>query len=591
MIQACRNYFTFLWRCARVAFVGDWRYYAWMGFLSLIVLLGINAWARQLVHGLFVTGMSDQVSWGVYIANFTFMVGVAAAAAMLVIPVYIYKNQELHDLVIFGELLAVAAILMCLAFVTVDLGRPDRFWHLIPGIGKFNFPGSMLSWDVIVLNGYLLLNVHICGYLLYCRYSGRKPAKWFYIPFVFIAIVWAVSIHTVTAFLYVGLGGRPFWNSSIVGPRFLASAFTAGPALIILAMQVVRRVTASAPVLGSDGSCGRGMTPETALGRAATSGDLELLARSLPEMQSVPREIRQKILAAATVQEARPGAILLRQGATEKEAFFVLKGRVVVRREEGGRSRITRTVGPGEQFGESSALAGTPRTGTAIAEEAVQVLRLPADSLRLLMKTPQMSKVIRSRMSERLMITDRALMTLRSIVQVSMLINVFLLINEVFKEFYTRTSHVASSKYLFYGLHGYHALVPWIWTAIAFNLVAMFLLVLPVSRSLKYLNVACVLAILGIWIEKGMGLVVPGFIPSPLGEMVEYTPTLNETLVCLGIWAFGLLAYTVFLRMAIPILQGRISKNSGVLPDYEPEEQGALLDTARSQSHVEAAHS
>jgi molybdopterin-containing oxidoreductase family membrane subunit len=132
---------------------------------------------------------------------------------------------------------------MCLAFVTVDLGRPDRFWHLIPGVGKFNFPGSMLSWDVIVLNGYLLLNLHICGYLLYCRYTGRHPSTWFYIPFVFVAIVWAVSIHTVTAFLYVGLGGRPFWNSSIVGPRFLASAFTAGPALIILALQIIRRVT------------------------------------------------------------------------------------------------------------------------------------------------------------------------------------------------------------------------------------------------------------------------------------------------------------------------------------------------------------
>ena len=401
--RSTKNYLTFLWRCGRIAFDGDWRYYAWMGLLSVIVLLGINAYARQFVQGLVVTGMSDQVSWGVYIANFTFMVGVAAAAAMLVIPVYIYDNHELHDLVIFGELLAVAAILMCLAFVTVDLGRPDRFWHLIPGIGKFNFPGSMLSWDVIVLNGYLLLNLHICGYLLCCRYKGRKPSRWFYIPFVFIAIVWAVSIHTVTAFLYVGLGGRPFWNSSIVGPRFLASAFTAGPAIIILALQVIRRVT----------------------------------------------DYR---------------------------------------------------------------------------------------------------------------ISNQALLTLRSIVQVSMLINVFLLANEIFKEFYTRTSHVASSNYLFFGLHGYHALVPWIWTAIAFNFISMFLLVLPLSRSLKYLNVACALAIMGIWIEKGMGLVVPGFIPTPLGEMVEYSPSLNETLVCLGIWAFGLLCYTVFLRMSIPILQGRLAQ-------------------------------
>ena len=402
MIQAVRNYLHFLWRCARIAFVGDWRYYTWMGVLSVFCLLGLNAYARQFAHGLVTTGMSDEVSWGVYIANFTFLVGVAAAAVMMVIPVYVYNNEELHDLVIFGELLAVAAIIMCLAFVTVDLGRPDRFWHLIPGIGQFNFPASMLSWDVIVLNGYLLLNLHICGYLLYSRYQGRKPSKWFYIPFVFIAIFWAVSIHTVTAFLYVGLGGRPFWNSAIVGPRFLASAFTAGPALIILALQIIRRVT-----------------------------DYH--------------------------------------------------------------------------------------------------------------------------------ITDRALLTLRSIVQVSMLINVFLLANEVFKEFYSGNLHVASSKYLFIGLHGRHALVPWIWTAIAFNLTAMVLLVLPVSRSLRWLNVTCVLAITGIWIEKGMGLVVPGFIPTPLGEMIEYSPSLNETLICFGIWSFGLLCYTIFLRMAVPILQGRLS--------------------------------
>src|SRR6185436_1569927 len=169
-------------------------------------------------------------------------------------------------------------------------------------------------------------------------------------------------------------------------------------------------------------------------------------------------------------------------------------------------------------------------------------------------------RIIRARMAERLMITDRALMTLRGIVQVSMLINVFLLLNEVFKEFYSGNLHVASSKYLFLGLHGHHALVPWIWTAIAFNLAAMVLLVLPVSRSLRWLNLTCVLCIVGIWIEKGMGLVVPGFIPTPLGAMVEYSPSLNETLICLGIWAFGFLAYTIFLRMAVPILQGKLSR-------------------------------
>lgn len=558
MMTAARNYFRFLVRCARVAFVGDWRYYAWMGLLTVFVLLGLNAYAKQLVDGLITTGMSDEVSWGVYIANFTFLVGVAAAAVMMVIPVYIYDNEEMHDLVIFGELLAVAAIIMCLLFVTVDLGRPDRFWHLIPIIGQFNFPASMLSWDVLVLNGYLLLNVWICGYLLYTRYQGKKPSKWFYIPFVFIAIVWAVSIHTVTAFLYVGLGGRPFWNSAIVGPRFLASAFAAGPALIILALQVIRRVTASTSA--AEAATLRAATLVKTIGRAARSDDLDALSRHLPEVAALSSEERAACLVGATVFDVAAGDVLLRQGDVDGKAYFVLDGRVVVKREESGRFRITRTVVPGGQFGEISALSGTARVGTAIAETPTRVLSLPAASLRSLMANRFVEPVIRSRMTERLMITDHALLTLRSIVQVAMIINVFLLANEVFKEFYSGNLHVASAKYLFLGLHGYHALVPWIWTAIVLNLLGMFLLILPLSRSLKWLDVACVLCIVGIWIEKGMGLVVPGFIPTPLGAIVEYRPSLNETLVCLGIWAFGLLLYTIFLRMSVPILQGRMSK-------------------------------
>ena len=212
MTQAIKDYAVFVGRCARKTLDGDWRYYLWMTALTAVSLLGLNAYCKQLVAGLTVTGMSDQVSWGLYIANFTFLVGMAAAAVMLVVPVYVYKDETLHDVVIFGELLAVAVIVMCLLFVTADLGRPDRFWHMIPGIGKFNWPISMLSWDVIVLNGYLALNVQISGYLVYMVYLKRKPAKIWYIPFVFIAMFWAISIHTVTAFLYVGLGGRPFWN-------------------------------------------------------------------------------------------------------------------------------------------------------------------------------------------------------------------------------------------------------------------------------------------------------------------------------------------------------------------------------------------
>ncbi len=565
MITATRNYLRFLRRCARLAFVGDWRYYAWMGALTVVALLGLNAYCKQVVHGLIVTGMSDEVSWGVYIANFTFLVGVAAAAVMMVIPVYLYDNEELHDLVIFGELLAIAAIVMCLAFVTVDLGRPDRFWHLIPGLGKFNFPASLLSWDVIVLNGYLVLNAWICGYLLYARYRGKKPSKWCYLPFVFIAIVWAVSIHTVTAFLYVGLGGRPFWNSAIVGPRFLASAFAAGPALIILALQVIRRVSASTSVEEAERL--RHAATVHPASRAATFDDLDLLAAHLPELAALRADERARALVEASVFDVARGQVLLKQGEIDYHAFFVLRGRVVVKREEDGRFRITRSVGPGGQFGEVSALNATPRAATALAEETTSVLCLPAESMRVLLRNAQLAPVLRAHMGERLMMSDHALLTLRGIMQVSMIINVFLLACEVFKEFYSGTTHGASAKYLFVGLEGHHALVPWIWTAIGLNLVAMVLLILPASRSLRFLNVACVLSIVGIWIEKGMGLVIPGFIPTPLGAVVDYLPSLNETLVCLGIWAFGLLCYTILLRMAVPILQGRMVRTNEDRPD------------------------
>ncbi len=394
-----RTYLTFLLRCFRLSFVGDYRYYAWMFLLTVFVLLGINAYCKQLVYGLATTGMTDQVSWGFYIANFTFLVGMAAAAVMLVIPVYIYRNRELHDLVIFGELFAVAAIIMAMLFVTVDLGRPERFHHLLL---RFNFPVSMLTWDVLVLNGYLLLNLHICGYLVYCAYRRRQPSKLFYIPFVFVAIAWAISIHTVTAFLYSGLGGRPFWNSAVVAPRFLASAFAAGPAFLILSLSVLARFT-------------------------------------------------------------------------------------------------TYQVPP------------------------------------------------------------KAFMTLRNTVAIALSISMFLLGSEMFTEFYTDSAHGASAKYLFFGLHGRHALVPWIWSAIALNLVAMLLLYLPISRKLPVLQAACVMLIVGIWIEKGMGMIVPAFIPTPLGEIVEYLPTLNETLITLGIWAGGLLIYTILVRVTVPVLTGRLT--------------------------------
>lgn len=392
-----RSYPKFIWWGLGESTNGSLLFYLWMFVLTAVALVGANAWAVQVADGMIVTNMTDHVSWGLYIANFTFMVGVAAGGVMMVIPAYLYRDRKMHDVVIVGEILAISAIVMCLLFVVVDLGRPERFWHLIPGIGRFNWPMSMLTWDVIVLNGYLLLNLHICGYLLYMRFLGREPNKAWYVPFVMISIFWAISIHTVTAFLYCGLGGRPFWNTALLAPRFLASAFVAGPSFILIILVVLKK----------------------------------LVGRNIDE----------------------------------------------------GPSRL-----------------------------------------------------------------------LVNIIRVTILINLVMVVSEVFTEFYTGGSHTASARYLFLGLHGHDQLVPWIWTAIAFNLVAIALFLSPwVLKRTPVLVLACLLAFVGAWIEKGMGLIVPGFIPSTLHEIVEYTPSLTEWKVSAGIWAFGLMVLTVGLKLAIAV--------------------------------------
>ena len=169
------SYPRFLLKVLDRATDGSWRFYTWMFVLTAIALVGANAWAQQFTRGMAVTGMSDHVSWGLYIANFTFAVGLAAGAAMMVIPAYLYKDHDMHDVVIIGELLAIAAIVVCLGFIVADMGHPERMWHVIPGIGRFHWPVSMLTWDVVVLTGYLLLNLHIAGYLMYMRYLNRAP--------------------------------------------------------------------------------------------------------------------------------------------------------------------------------------------------------------------------------------------------------------------------------------------------------------------------------------------------------------------------------------------------------------------------------
>lgn len=395
--------FINFFKVVKLILKGNKWYYAWIAFLSFFILLGIYSYIKQLNYGMILTAMRDQVSWGFYISNFTFLVGVAAAAVYLVIPAYVYNFKPIKEIVLFGELLAATAIIMSILFILVDLGRPERVWHLLPVIGKMHFPSSLLAWDVLVLNGYLVLNLFIPFYGLYMIAHNKEYNVQIIKPLIIISIPWAISIHTVTAFLYNGLSSRPFWNAAVLAPRFIASALCSGPALMLIIFQIVRKI--------------------------------------YPKIE----------------------------------------------------------------------------------------------------------------------IDNRAIFKIAEMVAYAMGVNLFLFAAEFFKEFYSQSIHLAPMKYLYFGLNGHTNLVPWSWTALIFNVTAFILFLLPSTRKQFFtLNLACVLVIAGVYIEKGMGLVIPGFVPGTLGEIYEYTPVHLEKFITIGIWAVGALIYTMFLKFMIPIYTGEV---------------------------------
>jgi len=398
-IETMKEFVSFFRDTTVWSLSGGLVYQIYLCILAALMVLGVYAYFVQIKVGLAATNMSDIVSWGFYIANFTFLVGVAAAAVMIILPSYIFKDKDLHKVVIIGEVVAIGALVMCLMFVFVDLGAPWNAWHMMPIIGLFNWPTSLLTWDVLVLNGYLVLNLLVPAYILYCHYYHRKPNEKLYLPLVFISIFWAFGIHLVTAFLYQGLPARPFWNNPLMGPRFLASAFAAGPALIIVVLVIIQTTTSF----------------------------------------RVEEQVFNKI---------------------------------------------------------------------------------------------------------------------RRISVVAAIINLIMLFSEVFKEFYLPTHHSQPAIYLYFGLKGHTALVPWIWTAIVMNVIGTLTMAFnPGKNNPKVLVPACMLLFLGIWIEKGIGLIVPGLVPSPLGEVVDYAPSWVEVSITLGILALGIFVVSVLLKPALMIEQ------------------------------------
>jgi Ni/Fe-hydrogenase subunit HybB-like protein len=385
----------------RYVLKGGTKFYAWMGALSVLMLGMLYVYYLQNTEGLIVTGMTSQISDGLYLANLVFLVGVAAGAVTIVFPAYVYHHEGMHKVTVLGEMLAISAVLMVFMFVFAHMGRPDRLWHMIPPMGIYSF-SSMLGWDVLVLNGYLVLNLVVGFYFLYSKYTGKPVNKKWFMPLVYISIVWALSIHTVTAFLLANNPARPMWFHSMMPIRFIATAFAAGPALIVIAFLIIRNNT-------------------------------------------------------------------------------------------------------------------------------------------------------------KFWIEDSAIKLLTTIVTFCLGIAIFLTLSEVVIELYARTEHANSLYYLMFGLHGLTALVPWFWSSLFLMIVSFVLFLIPsVRNNMKLLPFVCAMAFVGIWIEKGMGLVVPGYIPSPIGEVTEYYPTFVEWLLTAGIWAFGFFVLTILLKGAIGILLGDI---------------------------------
>jgi len=375
------------------ALIGGRAYWAWILFLMCVIGAGFLCYLWQLSYGLGITGLSRDVTWGFYISQFTYLVGIAASAVMVVLPYYLHSYKAFGKIAILGEFLAVSAVTMCMLFIFVDMGVPSRIFNMI----RYATPNSVMFWDMVVLTGYLLLNITIAWTTLSAEKREEPPPKWIK-PFIYISIPWAVSIHTVTAFLYSGLPGRHLWLSAIMAARFLSSAFASGPAFLTLLILIVRSVT---------------------------------------------------------------------------------------------------NFDPGK--------------------EPVQKLA--------------------------------------QIVTYAITINVFFLLLEIFTAFYSGIpEHKASFIYLFVGLDGHSKLVPWMWASVALSVLSIVLLVNPVTRhNEKTLAFACLAVFAGTWIDKGLGLVVGGFIPSPLGKITEYVPTAPELMISLGVYAVGFLVLTILYKIATAV--------------------------------------
>ena len=201
------------------------------GGLFLLVVLGMVAYRAQSRHGLGVTGLSRDIPWGLYIAQFTFLVGIGASAVTVLLPYYVHRQKVFARALVLGEVVAVIALCLALSCIFVDLGQPARLLNIL----LYPSPSSLMFWDCLTLTGYLVLSLAGLSAAVFSRSAAWARGL------ALATIPWAIGIHVVTALLYAGLSARPAWMTAVLAPRFLATAFASGPALLILLAGWLRR--------------------------------------------------------------------------------------------------------------------------------------------------------------------------------------------------------------------------------------------------------------------------------------------------------------------------------------------------------------
>lgn len=202
---------------------------------AAIAVCGIALWVFQVVGGLAVTNMRNLASWGLYIVMFMFLVGLSAGGLIISSAPRVFGLKGFGGISKVAVWSSICCTVLAAAFVIVDMGQPLRIWELIV---QSNFT-SPLMWDVTVIATYLTVSIVYLVLTVRAEKGACSPRALRVISTV--ALVTAVLVHSVTAWIFGLQAGRGMWNTALLAPWFVSSALVCGVALVIIVVIALRR--------------------------------------------------------------------------------------------------------------------------------------------------------------------------------------------------------------------------------------------------------------------------------------------------------------------------------------------------------------